>query len=365
MSTNPKIERLILRRVSTPLTRPYKLSFGPVNAFDMVLVEVIDQDGRTGWGEATVLTGYTDETIEQAWETAVALSWHLNGHSIGEAKSLAMRAHAATPFTTTAFVTALEMAEGHSTLFNQTTRSTPLLAIVNNTEPDGITEEIEARLAEGYRTLKIKVGFDLKPDMDRLAFIQNLVAGRAALRVDANQAYTKEEGVIFVGGIDPVDIELVEQTCAAGDWDAAVAVSKEARKNNVPYMLDESIYGLDDVDKTADLDCADIIKLKLMKMGGLDSLGEGLEHIRKRGMKPVLGNGVAGDIGCWMETCIAADMLDNAGEMNGYLKPKTRLFDVPMYLENGELILQPNGVVSVDRHALDAHTLEKQDGKLT
>jgi len=361
MSTSAKIERLIIRRVSTPLTQPYKLSFGPVEAFDMILVEVIDTDGRHGWGEATVLTGYTDETIEQAWETALGISEQLRGKVIDEAKIIAMRAHATTPFTATAFVSACEMAEGNTFLSDVEQRSTPLLAIVNNTRPEAITDEIEARLAEGYRTLKIKVGFDLRPDMERLAFIQSLVADRAALRVDANQAYTEQEGVAFVGGIDPGNIELVEQTCAAGDWAAAVAVSKEARRNGVPFMLDESIYDLGDVDRAADLDCADIIKLKLMKMGGLDALSDGLDHIRNRGMKPVLGNGVAGDIGCWMETCVAAEKLDNAGEMNGFLKPKTRLFDVPMRLENGTLILEPGANVRVDRDALDAHTLDKSE----
>ena len=360
MTTN--IERLILRRVSTPLTQPYKLSFGPVLAFDTVLVEVIDSDGNQGWGEATVLTGYTDETIEQAWETAREISEQLQDQTIGDSKVIAMRAHGATPFTATAFVSALEMAEGHPALLSELPRRASLLAIVNSTEPDDITEEIEARLAEGYRTLKIKVGFALKPDMDRLAFIQQLVAGRAALRVDANQAYSEAEGVAFIGCINPTDIELVEQTCAAGDWSAAVSVAKTARRNGVPFMLDESIYDLADVDKAAELDCADIIKLKLMKMGGLEGLGKGLDHIRKRGMRPVLGNGVAGDIGCWMETCIAADRMDNAGEMNGFLKPQTRLFDVPMHLENGDLILTPDTGVSVDRDALDAHTLDISGG---
>ena len=362
MNAPAKIERLIIRRVSTPLTQPYKLSFGPVVAFDMVLVEVIDTLGRQGWGEATVLTGYTDETIEQAWETALGISARLQNASVDEAKTIAMRANTMTPFTATAFVSALEMADGNAVLSGKIERQTPLLAIVNSTQSGAITDEIEARLAEGYRTLKIKVGFDLNPDMERLAFIQKLVSGRAALRVDANQAYTKQEGITFVSGIDPVDIELVEQTCAAGDWGAAGAVAEAARSNGVPFMLDESIYDLGDVDRAADLQCADIIKLKLMKMGGLDALSEGLDHIRKRGMRPVLGNGVAGDIGCWMEACVAADMLDNAGEMNGFLKPKTRLFDVPMRLESGDLILDANATVTVDRDALDAHTLDKSDG---
>lgn len=353
------IERLIIRRVRVPLIRPYKLSFGPVDAFDMVLVEVMARDGRRGWGEATVLTGYTQETIEQAWAAALEISDDLIGKTIAAAKNHALKTYAATPFTQTAFVTALEMAEGHPVLSADDERMTPLLAIINATERGAIGAEIEARLAEGYETLKIKVGFDLRPDMERLAFIQDRVAGRAALRVDANQGYTQGEGVSFVGGIDPADIELVEQTCAEGDWQAAVAVAAEARKSEVPVMLDESIFGIDDIDRAADLNCADIIKLKLMKMGGLEALADGLRHIQKRHMRPVLGNGVAGDIGCWMEACISVDMLDTAGEMNGFLKPQTRLFEVPMIVRDGNLVLRAGGDVAVDEDALSAHTLDR------
>jgi L-Ala-D/L-Glu epimerase len=361
MTKLTEIERLILYRVRTPLTIPYKLAFGPVEAFDMVLVEAVLVDGRRGWGEATVLTGYTDETIEDAWMTATAMAGGLIGLDSGAGKQAAMRHHHHAPFTTTAFVTALEMAEGHALLNTESERRAPLLAIVNATERAAITDEIEARLVEGYVTLKVKVGFELAVDMDRLAFIQELVGDRAAIRVDANQGYTQAEGVRFVADIDPAGIELVEQTCAAGDWDAAVAVAKSARGNGVRFMLDESIYGLDDVDRAAELHCADVIKLKLMKLGGLDALTHGLDHIRSCGMQPVLGNGVAGDIGCWMETCVAAASIDNAGEMNGFLKPRQRLFEVPMRLDGGDLVLAPGGVVAPDCDAIIAHTLEQQD----
>ena len=355
------VENLVLRRLRSPLTVPYKLAFGPVEAFDTVLVEVHLVDGRTGWGEATMLTGYTEETIEQAWGRATLIAEKLSGVGVAEAKTVAMRHLLESPFTTTAFVTALEMAEGHDLLANEKDRRAQLLAIVNATEHDAISQEIEARISEGYVMLKVKVGFDLFADRQRLALIQELVAGRAVLRVDANQGYSQADGVAFVSGIDPTGIELVEQTCSAGDWPAAKAVAEAARANGVTVMLDESIYGLSDVDCAADLACADVIKLKLMKMGGLNALVAGLRHVRARGMRSVLGNGVAGDIGCWMEACVAATHLDNAGEMNGFLKPVTQLFDLPMHIDGGDLILTGEGEVAPNWPAIEDYTLEKRE----
>jgi L-alanine-DL-glutamate epimerase-like enolase superfamily enzyme len=50
-------------RLRVPLEAPYRLAFGPVEHFDTIVVECEARDGRAGVGEATVLTGYTDETI--------------------------------------------------------------------------------------------------------------------------------------------------------------------------------------------------------------------------------------------------------------------------------------------------------------
>ncbi|MCH7832257.1 MAG: mandelate racemase, partial [Proteobacteria bacterium] len=135
--------------------------------------------------------------------------------------------------------------------------------------------------------------------------------------------------------------ELFEQPCPAHDWDAAVTVAEAAEAAGVPMMLDESIYGPADIERAADLRAASYIKLKLMKAGGLEALAKDLKLIRERGMTPVLGNGVAGDAGCWMEACAARGLIGNAGEMNGFLKPKTGLFAEPIAVEGGAMILDP------------------------
>ena len=68
-----KIDRIKVYRLRVPLLKPYKLSFGPVIAYDTVLVE-IDTGANTGIGEATYLTGYTDETIDESWSLVQQLA---------------------------------------------------------------------------------------------------------------------------------------------------------------------------------------------------------------------------------------------------------------------------------------------------
>ena len=58
-----KIEHVDIWRLEIPLTTPYRLAFGPITHYDTIIVDIIGDDGERGFGEATLLTGYTDETI--------------------------------------------------------------------------------------------------------------------------------------------------------------------------------------------------------------------------------------------------------------------------------------------------------------
>jgi L-alanine-DL-glutamate epimerase-like enolase superfamily enzyme len=351
-----KIEHLTLYRLRVPLRTPYRLSFGPVHAFDTVLVELRDADGRLGLGEATYLTGYTDETIDGGWALAKSLADEYSGL---EADDIASRLHThfeLAPFTATAFNTALEMAMNHRLLSVAELTRAPLLGLLHATETAAIEAESQQLFAQGFTTLKVKVGFDAARDAAMVKRVQQVIKGRGRIRLDANQGYTRDDACSFVVSLDPQGIELFEQPCAAGDWESACAVARIAP---VPMMLDESIYGLDDIRRAAELKAARYIKVKLMKLGGLDRLAAAIDTIRDCGMEPVLGNGVACEIGCWMEACIARARINNAGEMNGFLKPVTALLERPLQFDRGSIVLEPGYRPALDAAAVARCTLER------
>ena len=345
------VERLNLYRLEVPLATPYKLSFGPVTRFDTIVVEAQDGEGRVGLGEATLLTGYTDETIDGAWELMQRLAAGFPGLVPERCVELVASVVEAAPFAATGLTTAMEMLQSSAWLrVNDATR-VPLLGVVNGTEARELEVEVTRLLDEGFGTLKVKVGFDADQDARRVRLIQRIVAGRCLLRLDANQGYDREQGCAFAAALDPEGVELFEQPCAAGDWDGALAV---AAVSAVPMMLDESIYGMDDIERAARLGAARFIKLKLMKMGSLESLARGIRRIRELGMEPVLGNGVACEVGCWMEACVARTLITNAGEMNGFLKPVTRLLAEPLRFADGALVLAAGSVPRLEPQAVAA-----------
>jgi len=346
-ATDP-LESVEVIRLRIPLVKPYKLAFGKVEAFDTLIVLLRSSEGRCGAGEATLLTGYTDETIGESWRHSCALADALAGASRVEFVRRIREIAASLPFLSTSFMTALEALDAHPLLQVATPTRVPILGILNEIEAGALEEEIERLLATGYRTLKVKVGFEVVGDLQRVARIQSLVAGRARLRLDANQGYTARQAQRFAGALDPAGIELFEQPCAAGDWDAHMSV---VPYSTVPLMLDESIYGLDDIERAAQMKPARYIKVKLMKLVSLDGLVEAIERIRLLGMVPVLGNGVACDLGCWMEACVAARHIDNAGEMNGFLKPSAGVLAGPLEFESGAIVLKPGFVGLPDEAA--------------
>jgi L-alanine-DL-glutamate epimerase-like enolase superfamily enzyme len=339
------LRQIDLHLLGLPLRVPYHLAFGNVTAFDTIIVEMRDDQGQTGFGEATLLAAYGGETVEDAWVFCKARCDELAGLTAEAGKKHLERWLHDFPFSVSALTAAIEMLEGNAILAPEQETRVPILGAVATNDLSAIPGEVEKLLENGYRTLKVKVGFGLEPDLKRVQVIQDAVAGRALLRLDGNQGYSQQDACRFAAEVDPEGIELLEQPCDADDWEAAEAV---ARVSRVPMMLDESIFGIDDIDRAADLGIASFIKLKFLKMGGVDRLAAALRHIRARGMEPVLGNGVASDIACWMEACVAVKTIRNAGEFNGFLRPVDCLLTKPLQVEDGAIVLWPGFVPTPD-----------------
>jgi L-alanine-DL-glutamate epimerase-like enolase superfamily enzyme len=345
-----------LYRVDLPLITPYRLSYRTFESFEPLIVEMRDEAGGTGWGEQHISPGSSAETREGGWAFACELAEAVLGLDGADAKRrIAARANES-KVAATALVTAIEMLEGAPLLRSEGERRLRLLTAFNATDRGAIPDEVERRLAQGFRTFKVKVGKDVDADIERLAWIQDCVAGRATLRIDANRAYGREEGCRFASSIAPEGVELFEQPCAAEDWQANAAVAEVSR---VPLMLDEPICSHADIDKAAGIAGVGLCKVKLKRFGSLAGLREAVLRVHGMDMECVLGDGLGAEINCWMEACLADGLIDNAGEFNGFLKirPEARLLAQPLRFEAGEIVLPAGWWPEMDRKRLVARSL--------
>jgi L-Ala-D/L-Glu epimerase len=352
-----RLDELTLRTVRLPLIRPYVLSYRTFTEFEPIIVEARDADGRVGWGEGHISPGSSSETREGGWDFCRAHAAAVVGRDTAAAKAMIARDIGASKVAATPMLTAIEMLEDHPLLRPAREVTLPLLTPFNSAAPAEIGEEVERRLGEGFRTFKIKVGKDAQADAARVRAIQRAIAGRASMRIDANRAYDRRDACRFAASLDPSGIELFEQPCDADDWDANAEV---AAASPVPVMLDEPICSIPDIERAGSIRNVGFCKLKLKRFGGLDLLKAALDAVRQHGMEPVLGDGLGIELGCWMEACVAAVTIRNAGEFNGFLKPKLRLFAEPLHFAAGALVLPADFWPTIDRDALAAHETARE-----
>ncbi|AOB30091.1 hypothetical protein AKI39_04375 [Bordetella sp. H567] len=353
-----KIRKVTLRRLRLPLTTPYRLSYRTFTEFEPYLVELEDEAGRRAFADGHVSPGSSSETREGAWAFCLEQLAALPGRDAGDAKAALLARFLDSKVAVTAMVCAIEALENSPFLDVVQDTVLPLLVPVSALEPAAIAEEIDRRIAAGFRVFKVKVGKDVAADLERVRAIQRAADGRASLRLDANRAYSRDDAVAFVGKLDPEGIELFEQPCDADDWDANAAV---ALASPVPLMLDEPICALADIDRAATLRNVGYCKLKLKRFGSLERLAEGLNRVRANGMRPVLGDGLGSEVHNWMEACVARTTIDNAGEFNGFLKHPDKLFRQPLGFERGAVVMPAGYRPELDHAAIDRLTVERRD----
>ena len=339
--------------VRAPLSRPYGLSFGTLTAFDLLIVRLVDSSGRIGYGESCPVPPYSHESAEEVWRRLIETLPTLPGEDVNGALSrLESRADSTESFAYVAVSTALESL-AHPPQ-SRSDLTVPIVGTVLTHDIEDLPAEVERLLDEGYRTLKVKVGFDPADDLAAVALIKRCSAGSAALRLDANEAWNFEQTSAFLRKIDPNGIELLEQPFPRDRWDWVSAIKGIG---SVPLMLDESISGDESIERAAQAG-ADIIKLKLMKVGTRSVLRQRIRHAQDLGLGVVIGNGVAGVVDNWYEALCAAGT-GRAGEMNGNLKIADSVFDCRPYMENGNLKFPAGFDLKVDEAELSERSMRR------
>lgn len=118
----------------------------------------------------------------------------------------------------------------------------------------------------GFRCLKLKGGRDPELDAARVLAVRQAVGPKIELRFDANQGYSVEDSQRFVEATRSAKLEVLEQPTPRGEPDLLGRVTESV---HLPVMADESLMTLRDAFRIARRDLADMVNVKLMKVGGI------------------------------------------------------------------------------------------------
>ena len=158
-------------------------------------------------------------------------------------------------------------------------------------------DQSEARVTEGFRCLKMKVGaLDFEAECDVLRHNRSLDSS-LELRVDANGAWSGELALERMELLREFNLHSIEQPCSPTD---RAGLKAAASSGTLPVALDESLIGVHaSADRDALLDEINpqYIVLKPSLLGGIDSSEDWIRRARQRGIKYWITSALEGSVG--------------------------------------------------------------------
>ena len=294
-----KITQATIFPLSIPLIEPIKMAKELIVDAKTVLLCLTDEEGRQGWGEASVAPLMTGETLESLLasvkylvEKACAIEWN-------EPKTFA-KACDAILYGNPSAKSCLEMAlldlytQKNDIALWKYLRSSfagnssveaaeiPLLRMLGGSLEKEIADAKSFREA-GFKHWKIKVGsLSLEEDLDRVQVLSDLLEGDI-VSVDANGAMSLEDAVQFCTSKQASKLSFAEQLINADSAMADFVLLKQ--RSPIPIGLDESIHGVDEIEAFMKAKALDGASLKLIKTGGVLAAYKSAQTLRASNLK--------------------------------------------------------------------------------
>jgi L-alanine-DL-glutamate epimerase-like enolase superfamily enzyme len=279
-----------------PLAEPYKIAYETVDRVSNVFIRIETSAGISGCGCAApdrFVTGETVETVTRFIEDLVTP--RIRGSDPLRPAMLLERLKSHIPFQPSALA-AVDMAlydilgkASHLPLWK-------LLGGFRNRIKTSVTigilpvEETAARaldwVGKGFRCLKIKGGLNVNTDIERVLKVREAVGKPIELRFDANQGFTVDESLKFVEHTRKADLELIEQPTPKGQPDMLGRVTSGVP---IPVMADESLTTVRDAFRIARRGLADMVNVKIMKVGGISEALQINAVARSAGLEAMVG----------------------------------------------------------------------------
>jgi O-succinylbenzoate synthase len=267
-----KIRAVELREIHLKLKERFEISTGGWDLRRILLLRMESEDGEA-WSEcvAAEAPNYSYETPETAWHilTDYVLP-EVVGREWADASAVLspvswIRGH---PMA----LAAVEMGAWGLEAVERGISLRELLGGVRDAVPVGVSvglqgtdedllRQVEARLEEGYRKIKLKI----KPgrDVEMVRKVRDRFPG-VPLMADANSSYTLGDAS-RLEELDGLDLMMIEQPLAYDDLREHALLQARLK---TPICLDESIVSPGDAQLALELEAGRIINIKPGRVGG-------------------------------------------------------------------------------------------------
>ncbi len=269
-----ELKQVALRHLKMKMKTPFRTSLGVEYEQDFILVEVVSADGISGWAESVAEWApyYKEETVKTNWSM-------LKDHLIPlVSKSFLTHPDEIFKLFTPIRRNYMAKASIEQAIWDLYAKKEkmPLAKVLGGTKEkievgvsigikstvEELLEEIQVKLDQGYKRIKIKI--EPSWDVDVVSKVRKRFPD-IPLMVDANSAYTLAD-VNHLKKLDAYNLLMIEQPLAHDDIIDHAQLQKQL---NTSICLDESICSYEDAYKAIKLGSCKIINIKLGRVGGL------------------------------------------------------------------------------------------------
>ncbi len=192
-----------------------------------------------------------------------------------------------------------------------------LYRAISQESPEQMASNVAGYRKEGYRRFQLKVGGDADIDIERIFAVAEQLQSGDVLVADANTGWLMHDAARVVRAVRDVDV-YIEQPCLS--YEECLSIR---RRTDHPFVIDESINGIDVLLRGHHDNAMDVVNIKINKFGGLTKARQARDLCLSLGLAMTLEDSWGGDI---VTTAIAhlahstpTEYLFTATDFNSYV----------------------------------------------
>lgn len=152
----------------------------------------------------------------------------------------------------------------------------------NYTDED-MRQEVLVWRKQGMQRIKIKVGADPFHDMDRVAWVRELLGDQPELYVDANGAYERKEALTFAAGFADLGVTWLEEPVSSDDLEG-LRLIRERSPAGMEVTAGEYGYDLFYFRRMLEQQAVDVLQADAGRCGGITGFLEASTLCRAFGL---------------------------------------------------------------------------------
>ena len=263
------------------------------NDRDSWIIKITTKEGYTGFGEASPISNFNDETFEASGYALEGFKLIFDDQYNIETDELMIliKAHTlGTPSAKFAIETAV-----YDILSQQ--KKIPLCKFLNLNALSQIFVNGVHQLTnfDDYSIIKVKCGFrNLYDEIELLKKLSNKYGDSTRFIIDLNQAYDLPKAIRFFKEMNRFNIAYIEQPIDKNNFEDLLELRFHSE---IPIALDESINSIESIQNLLDINCGDIFIIKPQSIGGFSDIKNAIQLVKDKGKTPIVTCSLEGLIG--------------------------------------------------------------------